>query len=184
VVIPILIIKFRFKQPLADYGLGLPGKVEGYWHGGPFLTITLVVLPFFVLGARDANVQKLYPFYRPFSSVGQFLLYELTYLPFFIAIEFIFRGTCFSGWPVCATTKSGWCDGLPGIFYFHRYALLIQMLSYTAWHLGKPLPETWGAVVWGWRPVPQRMQCGSIWPIVLSHWLLNVLLDALIVGLV
>jgi len=35
------------------------------------------------------------------------------------------------------------------VFYFGRYALMIQMLSYTAWHLGKPLPELWGTVVWG-----------------------------------
>jgi hypothetical protein len=185
VVIPILIIKFRFKQPLVDYGLGLPGKGRRLLAWWTFLTVTLVTLPFFVLGARDANMQMVYPFYRPFSGVGQFLLYELTYLPFFIAIEFIFRGYLLFGLAGVRDDEiGGGGDGLPGIFYFHRYALLIQMLSYTAWHLGKPLPETWGTVVWGLAAGATAYAVRSIWPIVLSHWLLNVLLDALIVGLV
>jgi hypothetical protein len=185
VVIPILIIKFRFKQPLSDYGLGLPGKGRRLLAWWTFLTVTLVTLPFFVLGARDANMQTVYPFYRPFSGVGQFLLYELTYLPFFIAIEFIFRGYLLFGLAGVRDDEiGGGEDGLPGVFYFHRYALLIQMLSYTAWHLGKPLPETWGTVVWGLAAGATAYAVRSIWPIVLSHWLLNVLLDALIVGFV
>ena len=32
---------------------------------------------------------------------------------------------------------------------FGYYAILLSMLSYTAWHLGKPLPELWGTLVWG-----------------------------------
>lgn len=183
VVIPILIIKFRFKQPLADYGLGLPPPGRRLLAWWTFLTVTLVTLPFFWWGARDASMQEIYPFYRPFSGVGQFLLYELTYLPFFIAIEFIFRGYLLFGLAGVRDDEiEGGGDGLPGVFYFYRYALLIQMLSYTAWHLGKPLPETWGTLVWGLTAGATAYAVRSIWPIVISHWLLNVFLDALIVG--
>ncbi len=183
VIIPMLIIKFGFKQPLADYGLGLPPKGRRLLAWWTFLTVTLVTLPFFVLGAHDASMREIYPFFRPFSSLGQFLLYELTYLPFFIAIEFIFRGYLLFGLAGVRDEeiKDGG-EGVPGVFYFHRYALLIQMLSYTAWHLGKPLPETWGTLVWGLVAGATAYSVRSIWPIVLSHWLLNVLLDALIVG--
>lgn len=183
VAIPILIIKLGFKQPLSDYGLGLPPKGRRLLSWWTFLTVTLVTLPVFWLGAQDASMQKIYPFYRPFASVGEFLLYELTYLPFFIAIEFIFRGYLLFGLAGVRDDEiKGGGDGLPGVFYFHRYALLIQMLSYTAWHLGKPLPEMWGTLVWGLVAGATAYAVCSIWPIVLSHWLLNVLLDALIVG--
>lgn len=183
VVIPILIIKFGFKQPLSDYGLGLLPKGRRMLAWWTFLTITLVTLPFFVIGAQDTSMREVYPFYRPFSSLGQFLLYELTYLPFFIAIEFIFRGYLLFGLAGVRDDeiKDGG-EGVPGVFYFHRYALLIQMLSYTAWHLGRPLPETWGTLVWGLVAGATAYSVRSIWPLVLSHWLLNVVLDALILG--
>jgi hypothetical protein len=73
-------------------------------------------------------------------------------------------------------------DGKPSsVFYLDRYALLIQMLSYTAWHLGKPLPEPWGTIIWGLAAGAMAYTIRSIWPIVLAHWLLNVVLDASIV---
>jgi hypothetical protein len=105
-------------------------------------------------------------------------------LPFFIAIEFIFRGYLLFGLAGALDeeirTRVG---GVPGVFYFGRYALLIQMLSYTAWHLGKPVPELWGTIVWGLAAGATAYAIRSIWPIVFAHWLLNVLLDAAILGL-
>lgn len=183
VVIPILIIKFGFKQPLSDYGLGLPPKGRRELAWWTFLTVTFVSLPAFWVGAHDASMRQAYPFYRSFSGVGDFLLYELTYLPFFIAIEFIFRGYLLFGLAGVQDVEiRGEGGGFPGEFYFHKYALLIQMLSYTAWHLGKPVPELWGTLIWGLSAGATAYAVRSIWPIVLSHWLLNVLLDALIVG--
>ena len=182
VLVPIVIIKFGFKQSLSDYGLGLPARGRRRLAWWTFLTVTLVVLPFFWVGAQDKDMCDVYPFFRSFANAGQFLLYELTYLPFFIAIEFIFRGYLLFGLAgVRDEEVKGGGDGLPGVFYFYRYALLIQMLSYTAWHLGKPLPELWGTLVWGLAAGATAYAVRSIWPIVLSHWLLNVFLDALIV---
>jgi membrane protease YdiL (CAAX protease family) len=54
------------------------------------------------------------------------------------------------------------------------------MLSYTAWHLGKPLPELWGTLVWGLAAGAVALASQSIVPIILVHWLLNVWLDLLI----
>jgi membrane protease YdiL (CAAX protease family) len=71
--------------------------------------------------------------------------------------------------------------GYAGPYYFHKYALLIQMLSYTAWHLGKPLPELWGTLIWGLAAGAVAYSVRSIWPVILSHWLLNVFMDSLIV---
>ena len=183
VVIPLIIIKFGFKQPLSHYGLGLPPKGRRMLALWTFLTLTLICVPAFWIGAHDPGMQQVYPFYKPFSSTGAFILYELSYLPFFIAIEFIFRGYLLFGLAGVLDEEVRRGDsGAPGTFYFHKYALLIQMLSYTAWHLGKPLPELWGTLLWGLAAGATAYAIRSIWPIILSHWLLNVFLDALILN--
>jgi hypothetical protein len=183
VVIPILLIKFVFRQKLADYGLGLPPEGRRKLALTSFLGLTLICIPAFLVATNDAGMRATYPFYRPFPTTASFILYELTYLPFFIAIEFIFRGYLLFG-------LAGVRDldarvrrteaGVPGAFYFGKYALLIQMLSYTAWHLGKPLPELWGTLFWGLAAGVLAYITRSIWPVVASHWLLNVFFDAVV----
>ena len=181
VVIPILIIKLHFKQSLSAYGLGLPPKGRRLLALWSFLTLMVICLPLFWFGSKDAGMQETYPLFRPFSGGWDFVLYELAYIPFFIAIEFIFRGYLLFGLAGVRDEEiSNGGGGIPGVFYFHRYALLIQMLSYTAWHLGKPIPELWGTVFWGLAAGALALVIRSVWPIILAHWLLNVFLDALI----
>ena len=182
VVVPMILIKSIYKQSLSEYGLGMPPKGRRALAFWSFLALFIISLPAFYLGAQDEGMRQVYPFYKNFTSSGQFIIYELTYLPFFIAIEFIFRGYLLFG--LAGTRddeiqKSG--GGVPGIFYFHKYALLIQMLSYTAWHLGKPTPELWGTLVWGLAAGTLAYACRSIWPVVAAHWFLNVFLDAVII---
>jgi hypothetical protein len=185
VLIPVVLIKVKFRQPLTDYGLGFPVKGRRMLAWWTFITLIIVGLPVFWLGSRDPGMRELYPLYRPFSNLGEFLLYELSYLPFFIAIEFIFRGYLLFGLVgVMDGEVQEMGGGAPGPFYFGKYALLIQMLSYTAWHLGKPVPELWGTLVWGLASGATALAIRSIWPIVGAHWLLNVFLDALIVGFI
>lgn len=183
VIIPMLIIKFGFKQKLSDYGLGLPPKGKRKLASALFFTLIFICLVPFYFGASDKSMQEVYPFYKNINSLSQFIIYELTYLPFFIAIEFIFRGYLLFG---LAGVKDYEVEnaggGIPGQFYFYRYAILIQMLSYTAWHLGKPLPELWGTPVWGLATGVGTYAVRSIWPATFSHWLLNVFLDAVILS--
>jgi hypothetical protein len=184
VVVPMILIKFVFKQNLSDYGLGLPPAGRRKLAFLTFLGLTLISIPAFFLATHDAGMRATYPFYRPFPTVLSFILYELTYLPFFIAIEFIFRGYILFGLANIGgdeLRKRGIAIGASTAFYFGKYAVLIQMLSYTAWHLGKPLPELWGTLVWGLAAGVLAYTVRSIWPVVASHWLLNVLLDALVI---
>jgi len=183
VLIPILLIKFVYRQPLKLYGLGFPPRSRWKLAVQSFLFVTVVSLPFFWFGSRLDEMRALYPLYRPFDTIGSFILYELSYLLFFIAIEFIFRGYLLFG---LAGVRDDEIDpetgdsGAPGAYYFGKYALLIQMLSYTAWHLGKPALELWGTLVWGLTAGATAYTVRSIWPVVLSHWLLNVFIDALV----
>ena len=181
VIIPMIIIRFGFKQKFSDYGLGLPEKGKRLLSLAVFLTLTILCLFPFYIGAKDTGMQSVYPFYKNFTSVTEFAIYELTYLPFFIAIEFIFRGYLLFGLAGVRDNdiKDGG-EGVPGAYYFYRYAILISMLSYTAWHLGKPLAELWGTPIWGLAAGVCTLEVRSIWPATLSHWLLNVFLDAMI----
>jgi len=182
VIVPIILIKKVFRQPLKYYGLGMPPKGRRALAVWTFLTLTLVSLPAFWLGTGDSGMRETYPLFRgDFPTILTFILYQLTYLPFFIAIEFIFRGYLLFGLAGAGDDEIKLAGGgFPGVFYFHRYAILISMLSYTAWHLGKPVPELWGTLVWGLAAGATAYAVRSIWPVVLSHWLLNVFLDAVI----
>jgi Type II CAAX prenyl endopeptidase Rce1-like len=182
VAVPMLIIRLVFKERWSDYGLGFPAPGRRKLALWGFLTLTVLSLPAFYLGSQNADMQKLYPFYRPFVDNLQFALYELSYFPFFLAIEFIFRGYLLFGLEsISPRHVKPVAGGAAAPIFFGKYALLIQMLSYTAWHLGKPLPELWGTLVWGIAAGAIAWAVRSIWPIVISHWLLNVFLDWLIV---
>jgi hypothetical protein len=179
VLIPVLIIRFGFKEPLSKYGLGFPPKDKRRLAWMIFFTLLLPLLFGFYFAAKDPGMQQVYPFYRPFGSWPQFLVYELSYFPFFLAIEFIFRGYFLFGLANNGFTYKD-KSGNAQVFYFGRYAILIGMLSYTAWHFGKPLSELWGTPVWGLAAGACAYAVRSIWPVLMVHWLLNVYLDALI----
>lgn len=172
--VPILLIKLVFREPLANYGLALPPP--GRRRAGVLVALLLVALclPTFWGFAENPAFQRVYPFYRDFSGWGSFALYELCYLPFFLVIEFIFRGYLLFGLAGTRLRGGPRPDGLPEL---PGYALVLQMLAYTAWHLGKPLPELWGTLFWGFVAGGAAYVLRSIWPIVTAHWLLNVFMD-------
>lgn len=187
VVIPILLIRFVYRQPLGEYGLAWPSRDRWRLALAGFVLLMLPA-PLFLLARLDPSMVATYPFYRDFPTLLSFALYELTYLPFFVAIEFIFRGYLLFGLAGKIETAIRRARSIGGsaagdVFYFGKYALLVQMLSYTAWHLGKPLPELWGTLVWGLVAGVVAYVVGSLWPVILAHWILNIILDAAILWL-
>ncbi len=182
VLVPMALIKFVFGHELRDYGLGLPRKGRGNLAIIAAAVLFLGSLGPFYAAARDKAMQATYPLYRgTFVSTSQFLVYEAGYLLFFIAIEFIFRGYLLFGlFRIRDKQALPGTRGVPGPLLFGYYAISISMLSYTAWHLGKPVPELWGTLLWGVATGTFALATRSIWPIVIVHWLLNVSLDALI----
>jgi membrane protease YdiL (CAAX protease family) len=170
VLIPFLLIRFRYRERLTDYGLGL-----GDWRMGLVFTLILVVVSLgpFIVASRDPSMCQEYPLlYRGLTLAqkqaqfgwGSFLAFELLYTSFFFIIEFIFRGYLLFGL-------------LP---QFGEYAVIIQMLSYTAWHLTKPTTELIGTPLWGFVVAAVTLRVNSLWYVFLAHWLLNLLMDTLI----
>lgn len=179
VVIPVLLIILVYKQAPADYGLGLPPRDR--WRfvllaHGVLLTVGAVV---FLAAARNGDMRAEYPLFRgTFDSDLDFAIYEAGYLTFFVAIEFIFRGYLLFGlFGLRDKQAPPGTVGESGPLVFGHYAVLISMLSYTAWHLGKPLGETWGTIVWGLVAAPIALKSRTVVPLIIVHWLLNVWLD-------
>ena len=168
VVIPCCIIKFRFKERLSDYGLGWP---KDRIKSGLVTVVVLfvVTLPLFVLGTGDPGIQKEYPMFGDSIAKGawsSFIVYELVHFLFFIVIEFIFRGYLLFG--------------LYRSRVFGSYAILVQMLGYSMWHVSKPVPEYIGALFFGVIVAAIALRIKSIWPIIIVHWSLNVAMDTIL----
>jgi hypothetical protein len=170
VAIPLLIVRFGFKEPLRAYGLGL-----GDVRLGLTFTATLIVvcaLPF-TFASADPAMQREYPLlYQGLSREAMraafdwrtFAAFELAYAAFFFIVEFTFRGYLLFGLRP----------------HFGEYATLIQMLSYTAWHLPKPVTELLGTPLWGFAVAAATLRVNSLWYVFAAHWILNVYMDTLI----
>ncbi len=178
VVVPMALVKLVFREPLAAYGLGLPPAGRRCAARWVFALLLVLSLPAFWAFAHDPEFQRVYPFYRRFAGWGEFAAYEVTYIAFFVAIEFIFRGYLLFGLAGTPLGRAG--SRFAGQRDLPGFALLIQMLPYTAWHLGKPTAELWGTLFWGFASGLGAWAARSIWPVVAAHWLLNVFMDALI----
>lgn len=181
VVIPCCIIKFGFKEKLSAYGLAWPKGKENIKLSWVAFFVTLGIgLPVFFLGTFDPGMQAEYPLFEKgaVTTWGGFIVYELVYFLFFIVIEFIFRGYLLFGLHGIEDVKSlKETKGAKGPLVFGLYAILIQMLAYTMWHIGKPVPEYMGALVWGVAVAAVALRISSIWPIIIVHWVLNVFVD-------
>lgn len=179
--LPAVLITKVFRQRLSDYGLGLPAPGRRRLAVLSAVALLAVSAPAFWIGAHDADMRATYPLFRDFGSDLEFALYELGYLAFFVAIEFIFRGYLLFGlFQFRDRDAAGGVVGERGPLVFGYYAILISMLSYTAWHFGKPLIELWGTLLWGILAGTVALATRTIWPVIVVHWLLNVFMDLVI----
>jgi uncharacterized protein (DUF362 family) len=188
VVIPCLIIKFKFKEKIRDYGLGLPAKDQKRKSLVVFLSLLGITSFFIFIASFDKTMQLEYPLFVQregdiviwtMSSWLEFFVYEIIYLLFFVTIEFAFRGYLLFGLHSIRISKSNENQQMTPALRFGFYAILIQMLAYTTWHYGKPVPEMVGTIIWGISVAAIALRIKSIWPIIFSHWLYNMFLDLL-----
>ncbi|MFH0991650.1 MAG: type II CAAX endopeptidase family protein [bacterium] len=159
-VIPLLIIKYGFKEPLSAYGIQL-----GDWRYG--LKALLVLGPIMVLATYPSSKMPdflaEYPLNKTAgSSPAMFLSHAFAYLFFYIGWETYFRGFMQFG----LREKLGDWN-----------ALLIQTAFSCILHIGKPSGEIYssilGALVWGVVAFRTR----SLLVLIITHWLLGISLD-------
>jgi hypothetical protein len=181
VLVPAALVRARFGERLRDYGLGLPRAGWGGFTAASALALAVAGFTSIFFAARDPDMRRVYPLYRDFGSLHEFAVYELGYFVFFLVIEFTFRGYLLFGL-YGASLPGGARQAREGTDppLLSHYSIVVSMLSYTAWHLGKPLPEQLGTLLWGVVAGAIALASGTIWHIVLVHWSMNVLLDYLI----
>ncbi len=159
-IIPFLIIRFLFKEPIASYGLQL-----GDWRFG--LKAFLVLAP--IMAAATYSSSKApefiaeYPLFKGASASPQaFFSHSMSYLLFYVGWEVYFRGFMQFG---LRKALGDW------------NSILIQTLASCLLHIGKPAGEIYGSIIGAliWGIVAFRAQ--SILFIILLHWVLGVTLD-------
>lgn len=133
-VIPGLAIKFYFKEPLSDYGLNFNFE-RGFFK--IYLQCAAIMLPLVYWMSMTASFAERYPYLHIYNDdpyMGTSLLaWELLYFSQFFGLEFFFRG-----------------------FFVHSlkpsigvYSVLAMMVPYCMIHFGKPLPESFAAILAG-----------------------------------
>ena len=163
-VLPALVVRFILKEPLHKYGI----KGAGAFAGFPiYMGMLAVVMPFVILVSFGKGFQETYPFYK--IPAGEplgvdFLCWELLYAMQFVALEFFFRGFLVQG-------------------LRHRFgvdAVLVMMVPYCMIHFGKPMPETFAAIVAGIALGLMSFRMRSIWMGAMLHVTVAWSMDALV----
>ncbi len=159
-VIPLLLARFTLGKGLRDQGVAL-----GDWRFGlkAMGVGVLVLTPLLYVGSFDPAIQREYPLTK-LAGCGWdlFVLWELTYLLYYIAWEYFFRGFNLflleERWGATA-------------------AILYQMVPSTLLHIGKPQPEMLAAVVGGVIFGALALRTRSMLYPLLLHWYVGACTD-------
>ena len=165
-LLPALMIKFVFHEPLSLYGVRL-----GNWQWGlkAFFILAPVMMALTFPSSRMGSFTAEYPLYKGAgASPSNFMLYSLLYVAYYLGWEFFFRGYMQFG---LGEKLGDW------------NAILVQTLASCLLHIGKPDAEIYSSILGGvvWGMIVFRTQ--SLLPALLLHWLLGICLDAFIIYL-
>ena len=130
-VLPFIVIRYLLKERLSDFGLSV-----GDWKTGMKISVLffIVMLPLIWTASSSPSFTSKYPHLLSVREVwNKFFIYELGMLVYMFGWEFIWRGFMLFG----LEAKFGY------------YAILIQMIPFVILHNGKPMPETFGAILGG-----------------------------------
>ena len=166
-LIPLLIIKYHFKENFKDYGLRLGKKKIGL-----ILTIIFTVVLFFVsiYTSQQSSFMTEYPLSKTVGiSWALLIFYEINYLFYFVGIEFMYRGYIQWGLKRENTT-------FKGIIII----IVIQTTLSTLFHIGKPIEEITAAIALGPVLGYAALKIDSIWYGMLLHFVMNIFMDIFI----
>jgi hypothetical protein len=156
-VLPALAYRLVVRRPLADLGLRL-----GDWRAGlrVALPALALLLPALWLNSAAADFQAEYPMAKVATrSATMLVAYELAYGLYYWGWEFLFRGALQLGLKARL--------GVVG-------AGMVQLLPSVLLHIGKPVGETWSAVLAAPLFGALAVRTGSFLPLFLLHYLIGV----------
>ncbi len=163
-VIPLLIIRFVWKDKASDFGLKF-GIEPGFWK--LLAACTAVMLPLVYLMSLTSGFAAKYPFLRINNGeayIGQTLLvWELIYFVQFFGLEFFFRGFL-----VHSLKRS-----------LGLYSIFVMTVPYCMIHFSKPPAETFSAIAAGIFLGWLSYKNGSIWLGLMLHCTVAFSMDIL-----
>ncbi|MGQ9732066.1 MAG: CPBP family glutamic-type intramembrane protease [Candidatus Zipacnadales bacterium] len=159
--LPLLVIRFGFRERAADYGLGLGEWRTWLRQGACYL---IVVLPIIAIASRWAAFREYYPMFSLARQKPLLLLpWELAYGAYFFAWEFFFRGYLLQG-----LAK-----------HFGPAAIILQNIPFVMMHFGKPEPEVFASVLAGMALGITAYRSRSTIGCWLVHWICAMTMDVL-----
>jgi membrane protease YdiL (CAAX protease family) len=164
VLLPVAVILCTPGQRLRDYYLSLRQLGR---HYRIYLLLFLLVLPFVIGAAQFRAFYHTYPFYKWANrSALDFWAWEALYALQFVSLEFFFRGFMLHG----LRRRLG------------ASAVFVMVVPYCMIHYGKPMAETFGAIVAGLVLGTLAMRTRSIWGGALIHIAVALTMDLLAVS--
>jgi membrane protease YdiL (CAAX protease family) len=160
-IVPVVVIKFFFKEDLSDYGLRWKGAFKDYWV---YLVMLGIMVPLVAFFSTTRSFQARYPFYDMMPGeklYPNFWIWEAMYFCQFFSLEFFFRGFM--------------THGLKHRFGF--YSVFVMTIPYCMIHFGKPLPETIAAIAAGIVLGTLSLKSRSILLGVLIHYSVGLMMD-------
>lgn len=160
--IPILLIKFLFREKISDFGL----RIGDYKFGlRTVLLFILVMLPFIWFVSGSENFAKTYPQGGIFlkENISQLVYYELLIGYYMFSWEFFWRGYMLFG----LKEKFGY------------YSVFIQMIPFFILHRGKPEIEVLGSIFAGLILGIQSLRANSFLYSFLVHWIIMIMIDVI-----
>jgi len=159
-LIPILIIKMVFHEPLSKYGVQI-----GDWKFGWLAVAVMAPVMIALTYPSASNPQFLaeYPLFKGAgASAGIFAAHSVLYLTYYLGYEMLVRGFIQFG---LRDQLGDW------------NAILVQTAVSSLFHIGKPDGEIFSSIIGGliWGTVVFRSR--SLLYVLLVHWLLGVSLD-------
>jgi membrane protease YdiL (CAAX protease family) len=163
-LLPMLVILCMPGERLRDYYISLRGVVGKLWIYGVMFA---GVLPLVIGASRYETFYETYPFYRRANlSAFDFWAWEAMYAAQFLALEFFFRAFLLQG-----LRRS-----------LGANAIAVMVIPYCMIHYGKPMAETFGAILAGLILGTLAMRTRSIWGGVLIHVGVALTMDLLALG--
>jgi membrane protease YdiL (CAAX protease family) len=164
VLIPVLIIVLVLREHPRDWGF----RVRGQWHQlRPYAVALAFMIPVVYLVSALDSFQAKYPFYDLASQGGwHFWGYHLFYGLQFLGLEVFFRGFLLFG----LYARLGY------------YAIPVMVIPYTMIHFGKPVPETFAAIIAGFVLGYLALKSKSVLWGFAVHWGVAITMDLMVIG--
>ncbi len=162
-VLPLLAARFGLGLGLVDMGLA-----RGRWRRGAFwlaVGVPIAILAGWV-AAGQPEMRAVYPLNQGLvAGRVSFISHALMQLLYYAAWEILFRGVLLQG----LTPRLGFAN-----------ANMIQMALSVLAHFGRPSAETLSAIPAGLAFGGIARHTGSVWYVVLIHWVVGTAQDAFI----